>query len=268
MVATATVALMFLWHSAPMQAVSGASVWEELPNVQKLPGYHPMLRFGCWQIIRFNLGTTYMFVTPDFVQQGQYEAGDGQYSFRAVMANELENADVRKLLGGMDAPSGHELEKSYAKSMSNFEGSYSDATNIFTVTYPVDGKLKTYQLHATTEGDDQLPVTVSGSMRGMIGLWHTPEPFPDKLDARTRYKIGDLDGLQRFAGEAKESNGAEFGILDLRSDGTFRIHATLGSWKREGSTLTLFAAGKRIELTVSANGAKLSLNGKAAYQRN
>ena len=268
MVASAILAFIVLGHSKSTQAVNGASMWEGTCRCRRCGGYHPILRFGCWQIIRFNISSTYMFLTPDMVQQGQFDAQDGQYNFRAVMANELENADIAKLLGGMDESAGDALHKAYARSLSNFGGSYNDGTKVLTVSYPINGRLKSFQLHATTEGDDQRTFSVSDAARGMIGLWHAPEPFPEKLDARTRYKIGDLEGLQRFAREAGTSNGAEFDVLDLRSDGTFRAHATLGSWSRQGSTLTLFADGKRREFAISTTGAKLLEQGKAAYVRN
>ena len=51
----------------------------------------------------------------------------------------------------------------------------------------------TFELHATNEGDAQLPFRVSDSEAGLVGLWDAPEPYPEKLDARTRAKIELVD---------------------------------------------------------------------------
>src|SRR5665213_3921202 len=111
MVASVILALIVLGQPAPAQTVSGWSMWEEEPIVQRERAYHPMIRFGSWQIIRFSLSTTYMFATPDLIQQGQFSVSDGQYFFRAVMANELENSDKSKLTEGMGPQSGGEMAK-------------------------------------------------------------------------------------------------------------------------------------------------------------
>jgi hypothetical protein len=268
MVTSNILGLLISGRGGLKQPVSGAMVWEETPVVQLQQGYHPIIRFGSWQITRFNASTTYMFATPDFVQQGQFEVHDGHYSFRAVMANELENADIARLISGMNPEAGHKLAESYAKSMSNFEGDYKESDKTLTFTYTVEGRQQSFELHATTEGDDQLVSMLSDSERALAGLWHAPEPFPDKLDARTRYKIGDLEGLERFAKEAGASESAQFAILDLRVDRSFRNHSKIGRWSRSGSTLSLMLEGKQTDLTISADGSKLQSHGKTVYERN
>ncbi|WP_144241259.1 hypothetical protein [Fimbriimonas ginsengisoli] len=241
-------------------------LWEETPMEQLNPGYHPMIRFGSWEITRFNRSTTYMFLTPDMVQQGQFQANGNRYFFRAVMANELENADKDKLIADMDGGTARGFNEAYARSMSNFEGNYDRSTNTLTISYPVKGMLRTFQLHPTNQGDDRLPMAASGAERGLVGLWQAPEPFPDKLDARTRTKVQE-EGLQMFFQEASASDGAQFAVIDLRPDHSFRDHSTIGSWQRNGSTLTMFAKGKRLDLQISGDGSKLLSRGKAVYVR-
>jgi hypothetical protein len=242
------------WHATP---VGGQQEWEETPMVQKIPGYHPA--------IRFNASSTYMFATTDFVQQGTYGVQNNHYVFRAVMANELENADIARLKADMNPGAAQKLAESYVRSMSNFEGDYDPSTDVLTVTYPVYGKMQSFQLYAYTSGDESLPAT--GSDSGVVGLWHAPEPYPDKLDARSRYKYFGLEGLQTFVHEATASDGAQFALLDLRVDGSFRSHSTIGSWTRNGSALQLKAAGKEKVLSISADGQKLVMGGKVVYER-
>jgi hypothetical protein len=152
--------------------------------------------------------------------------------------------------------------------MSNFQADFSESTNALQLTCPVEGIVKRFELHAYTEGDDMLSNTAADNERGMVGVWHAPEPYPDKLDARTRYKIEGLEGLQRFFKEAQASDGAQFGLLDLRSDKSYRSHATIGRWTRSGSTLKLMADGAELDLTISSDGSKLYGGGKVLFVRN
>jgi hypothetical protein len=101
----------------------------------------------------------------------------------------------------------------------------------------------------------------------LVGVWHAPEPFPEKLDAKTRYRIGGVEGLEQFFKEAQASDGAQFGLIDLRVDKTFRIHATVGTWYRDGSLLKLKVDGHETALTISSTGAKLQSGGKTVYTR-
>jgi hypothetical protein len=262
------VALMFSAVSAFKQPVNGSMVWEETVADQQRKGYHPSLRFSSWEITRFNMSTTYMFVTPQYIQQGQFEVHGNRYTFRAVMANDFENADIAKLMANMDPESARTLGQNYAKSMQNFEGEYDKDRNTLTVTYPVEGRPTAFELHPYTDGDDKLTMVAGSDERPYIGLWHAPEPFPDRLDARVRYKIGDIDGLRQFGKEAGASEGAQFGLLDLRPDLTFRIHSKVGNWQRSGSTLSLILEGKQIDYAISPDGTKLLARGKPAYVRN
>jgi hypothetical protein len=68
------------------------------------------------------------------------------------------------------------------------------------------------------------------------------------------------------AKEASASNGAQFGSLDLRCDKSFRIHATVGTWQKNGSALKLRAEGHEMVFTISKDG-KLLSGGKPAYVR-
>jgi hypothetical protein len=258
---------LLLYGTHATEPIHGVQLWEETAIVQKAPGYHPFLRFASWDITRFNLSTTYMFATPKLVQQGQYQVSGSQYFFRAVMANELENADMAKLIAGMDPQSGRETRQTYALSMFNFEASYNESSKALYVTYPVNGHPQTFELYATNQGDDQLQASVSEAERAMVGLWQAPDPFPGRLDARTRQKI-DEQGLQHFIKEASDSDGAQFSVVDLRVDRSFRIHKTVGTWQRSGNTLTLTAEGKQTNFTISRDGSKLLLSGKPVFVRN
>jgi hypothetical protein len=246
-------------HLAAGTPVSGGDLWEELPPVQKLPAFHPSLRF--------KPSSTYMFATPDFIQQGKYQVIDNHYYFRAIMASELENSDVNKLAPDM-GEQGQKFREAYARSMSNFEGDYNESAGTLTVFYPVNGKPGRFELHMYTEGDNLLTPALTDSDRGMPGLWHAPEPFPDMLDARTRYKIGGLEGLQQFFKEAGKSDGAQFAVLDLRVDKSYRYHGILGRWQKNGQTVILKGEGGEIQLTLSADGQKLMSGGKASFIRN
>jgi hypothetical protein len=258
-------ALLLRGSYASLSDPSG-QLWEETPTVQQFPGYHPMIRFSSWDITRFNRSTTYMFLTPDLVQQGQYTVSGSDYYFRAVMANELENADKAKLVAEIGPEVGGGFNDAYARSMQNFRGSYDQSSRALYISYPVKGVLTNFTLYLTTDGDDQLQSAVSGDERGMVGLWHAPNPYPDKLDARTRSKIDDR-GLRPFFNEAASCDGAQFSLLDLRADKSFRIHGTVGTWQKSGSTLTLIANGKPIQFGISGDGTKLLQGGKPAYIR-
>lgn len=242
-------------------------VWEELPAAQRSPGYHPIIRFGCWNITRYTKSTTYMFASPELVQQGIFSIRDGHYTFQAIMANELERADIGKLTADMNAEAAQKLRYKYAQSMFSFEGDYDASTGALTIAYPVKGHTLSYELHATTEGDNSRTPSVSDAERGLVGLWQAPDPYPERLDAHWRAKIEE-DGLPHFADEAKASDGAMFGILDLRVDATFRSHALEGSWSRDGQWLVLRAEGHTKRLQISSDGQKLISDGKTAYQRN
>lgn len=250
-----------------LRSTNPVSFWEEAPTVQKLPGYHPFLRFNCWEIIRFNKSSTYMFASPDMVQQGQYQRQDGKYFFRAVMAFELENSDKSKLEAQMDSEASRHFEEAYARSLSNFTGSYNANSGALFITYPVNGVLQSFELHATNEGDELRSYRLSDADRAVAGLWQQPDPFPEKLDARTRAKI-DEHGLVRFFQEAIKSNAAQFSILDLRVDHTFRQHSHQGTWELSGSTLILLPEdGGRKELQVSADRSQILAGGKVILVR-
>lgn len=263
---TATALALLITRTPMLASDAPGSLWEETPVMLKLPGYHPMIRFGTWEITRFNRSTTYMFATPDLVQQGQYQASNNRYFFRAVMANELENADKAKLVDDMEPGAAEGLNRAYARSMSNFEGTYNPKTRALYISYMVNGIMKQFELHDMTEGDDQLTPRLSDFERGLPGFWHAPDPYPGKLDARTRTKIQE-NGLQMFANEASASDGAQFNVLDVRVDKTFRQHGTLGTWVREGQMLVLIVDGHRSSLEISRDGTKLLKNGKTAYVR-
>jgi hypothetical protein len=259
MVTSLLLALISHWSFAPPAVVSGSMEWEETPAVQKFPGYHPMLRF--------NRESTFIFKTLDFIAEGKYQRQGAHYDFHPLMAYEIENSDVDKLASDMDAKNGEKFRVAYFHSMANFDADYREATGTLHLNYVVEGIPKSFELHAYTEGDDQLPYLASADERGLPGLWSAPEPFPEKLDARTRYKIGGLEGLQQFFREARASDSSQFSLLDLRVDKTFRMHATVGKWVKSGSTLKLIDGVNELDLTISSDGRNLMSGGKAIFTR-
>jgi hypothetical protein len=250
--------------------VVGSMEWEEIPVVQKLPGYHPMLRFQPTSASAYgtNTSSTFLFASPDYIAEGHYQRQGGHYVFHPETCFQCNNTDLNRLVADLDPETQRNVHEAYARSMRSFEADYSQSTGIFRLTYPVNGVPLSFELHSYTEGDDRLSSSVSGSERSMPGVWHSPEPFPDKLDSKTRFRIGDVDGLQQFSKEAKASDAAQFGLLDLRTDKSFRNHATEGTWERSGSILKLFAEGKETDLSISQDGQQLIAGGKVVYVRN
>ena len=257
MVTSLLLALALHGHAAAKQAVLGNMFWEEPASVQQYEGYHP--------ILRFLPGSSYMFVTPFFIQQGKYQVRDGHYDFRAVTAYELENTDKDKLKGDMNPKEAEKFQFAYAQSLWNFQANYNKLNETLYVTYPVKGELKEYKLYATTAGDSPVPSNMAYEDRGLIGVWHAPEPFPDRLDARTRYKIGDLEGLQRFFKEAMESDGAQFNIIGIKTDKTYRSHKMTGGWHRDGNLLLVKTDTGTSKFTISSDGLKLLLGNRVAF---
>lgn len=239
--------------------------WEELPEIQALPGFHPFLRFGSWNITRFDKGTTYMFKTPDMVQQGQFRVADNQYTFRAVMANELENADKAKLADEMGAGADG-FNRAYARSMANFEGSFDPASGSLTISYRVDGAMKQFDLYPTNVGDDTRGNALTGAEAGVAGIWQAPDPFPERLDAKTRSKIEE-NGLKRFMDEASQSDAAQFAVLDIRTDHTFRIHEKVGRWQRKGAKVEFSSGNSTVTVQISPDSRKLLGDGRTLWVR-
>lgn len=244
--------------------------WEEPVIKQMEPSFHPWLRFGCWDITRFNRSSTYMMSTPSgLVQQGQFEVRNGHYFFRAVMANEVENADIASLTTEISPSGAEKLRKAYAEAMSNFEGIYNQSTKTLSISYPVKGMLTRFDLHAINEDDAGLQTQAFGataSDKAVMGLWCAPEPFPSKLDARTRAKVQE-QGLQHFFGEARTSDSAQLSVMDLKPDKSFRIHASTGMWIRSGSTLSLIVKGHATNYQISSDGTKLLQDGHVVFER-
>ena len=258
MVTSLLVALM--GHAlAISQLVTPGENWEETPIAQKSPEYHPMLKF--WGSAAF------YFQTPYYTVEGHYQMTDGHYVFRPETVIQLGHRELVLLVAEMNERAREETQIEYARSMANFEADYRRSDGSLMLTYSVNGRGKTYELHSYTEGDDQLDNVLNSEERGVGGLWHAPDPFPEKLDARVRYKIGDIQGLQDFSKEAKASDESQFGLLDLRVDRSFRVHASVGTWTRNGSTVRLFKDGKETDFTLSPDGTKLLIGGKKAYVR-
>ena len=244
--------------SAPV-VFGGDMNWEETPIAQKAPVYHPFLKFTS--------SSSFYFQTPTYTVEGHYQMTDGHYVFRPETVIQLGHRELVLLVAEMNEQKLEKVERDYADSMATFPADYNRSNNALYLTYSEGGKSKTYELHEYTEGDDQLDSTVNSSEQALIGLWNAPDPYPEKLDARTRYKIGGIEGLQDFSKEASASDGSQFGLLDLRVDKTYRIHAQVGTWTRSGSILRLFYQGTEQDLTMSPDGTKLLMGGKKVYIR-
>ena len=147
----------------------------------------------------------------------------------------------------------------------NFEGSYNRKTGALTIAYPYKGVLTRYVLYDTTQGDRDRAVAVGDNERFLIGFWHQPEPFPEKLDARTRQKIQE-NGLKIFMKEAGASEGAMFNVLDLRADRTFRCHAKTGTWNIVDGNVLVLHSDREVKFGITRDG-KLVQGGKVAYTR-
>ena len=257
MVTTLLLGMLGFAHAAPMFSVSGNMVWEEYAVVQQIPGYHPKLRF--------KPESKFIFETPYYKAEGKYSVQDGHYHFHPLMAMQLENADVDKLVADLDPQTKSKLHKMYAESLNDFDADYYDATSTLSLDYPVKGNIESFALHAYTEGDNLLEAAGGGLEPSMVGLWNAPEPFPEMLDARTRYKIGGLEGLERFSHEASASDDAQFALLDLRKDKSYRFHGKLGTWYVTGSTLVLVDGNKETPYAISEDRRKLSARGKIQF---
>jgi hypothetical protein len=226
---------------------------------QQLPGYHPKLRF--------NASSTFIFQTPDYIAEGHYTQQGTNYYFHPELAFELNHADVDKLTADLDPESRDKQQKAYARSLFEFPAEYVPSSGMLSLPYPVEGVPTTFALYPFTAGDDSLISTLSASERGLAGVWCAPDPFPEKLDSKTRYRIGGLEGLQRFCHEAIASDSAQFGVIDLRVDGTYRSGGKMGYWSRDGSTVKLVMGIQVTTLTISPDGGKLMSGGRTAYVR-
>lgn len=265
----ATLVLTCLLGGSPAHgvAVNGNQYWQEEVHILKMPGLHPTLRFNPeWKITRLERSQTYMIAFPTFIQQGTFSVQGSHYSFHALMEFELEKADVLRLTPEMDAQTASKFKDDYIKATKDFEGDYNPSTGALTISYPIGRVMQSWDLYPYTVGDDQLPNNVGGD--GLIGLWHAPCPFPERLDPYVRYKIGGVEGLQRFLKEAVESDKAEFKVINLRRDGNYRADGLIDQWVHDGSTVTLFNGPQRMTFTLSADGQKLMAGKNVAFQRN
>jgi len=265
MLAVITLALLHRGGYLSPKQVPISPLWEEEAIEQKISsGYHPKIRFNCWDITRYKRSTTYMFKTPDLIQQGQFQVSNGHYYFHAVMANELENYDRDKLTQDADPATRRKFEEAYAKSMIDFEGEYNDVTKVLRISYPVKGMMKSFSLYATNQGDEAIQSSRLSDGTGVVGLWQAPDPFPERLDAKTRGKIDDR-GLMPFFREAGSSDSALFSILDIKADGSYRSGGETGSWSVDGSTLRLSTGVGTIEFQIGPSG--LMKGGHVVYMR-
>ena len=241
------------------EALAGNMFWEEEVMMQKIPGYHPVLRF--------NPGNTYMFVTPFYIQQGKYTVRNNQYEFKAITAYELENAEKFKLQAEMNPEEAHKFDKAYTLSMKDFTAEYNEQNATLYVTCFEKDIYKTFKLYALSDGDARRDNLLHGVDRGLAGIWHAPDPFPERMNCRERFKFFGLEGLQQFAKEAMSADGAQMAVMDLRTDRTYRFHDKTGMWKRDGSLLILMTETADMKFQISDDGSKLLTGGKVAFTK-
>ena len=132
--------------SAGQTAVAPNAEWEEMAIFQKLPGYHPFLRF--------NPQSTFVFKTQSYIAEGHYQQDGGHYTFRPETAVQLNHADVDKLVADNPPEVAAEKQDHYAKSLAVITADYNDSTGALFLACQVDGRPRTFELHSYTEGDD------------------------------------------------------------------------------------------------------------------
>ena len=249
-------------HLSPKALVTDNRVWEEDVLTLKQPTpYHPCLQF--------KPDSTFILGTPTMVAQGHYVNDGTHYTFHPETADDLNHADMDKLAEDAGAETGPKMQTAYRQALSDFDADYDASRGTLNLNYKIgDAPLTTYILWPYTGSDDQRTPSVSEDERGLVGLWRGPEPFPERLDSKTRFRIGGLDGLKQFAEEARACVAAQFALLDLRADKTFRIHDEEGEWYRKGSELVLQIDIKLTRYTISQDGTKLNAGGKTAYIHN
>jgi len=150
--------------------------------------------------------------------------------------------------------------------MQNSEGTYNERLGALEFTCMVKGSLRTFQLYRFTAERPATSPAAAPEDKGLIGLWQGPDRFPERLDGKTRYKIGGIEGLQAFAQEADLSEGSLLSIIDLWPDHRYRSAGSVGSWVREGSTLTLIDGPNKLTLTITSDG-KLKQGNTVAFVR-
>lgn len=238
----------------------GANVeYEEPAYRQKIPGYHPMLRF-------LTQGSMFVFSAPKGIVEGHYARSGGHYDFHPETYELLNRTDVDKLVADMPPKQRADTIQAYNESIQPFQGDYNPSSGELSLERKDPGMPGYYTLEDYTAGDASLPSLVSDDAKPLVGLWGQTDPNPEKLDSKTRYRIDGIDGLRRFSDEAAGSDGAEFNLIDLRSDGTFRIHQEEGRWQRNGATVHLQSPKIDLTLQISRDLTKL-FTGKTVYMR-
>jgi len=257
MIISSLVATLVFGHLGLKDALAGNMFWEEEPAVQKVPGYHPMLRF--------NPGNTYMFSTPYFVQQGKYQVVNNRYQFKAITAYELENAEKFKLQAELNPDEARKFDKAYTLSMRDFTAEYNERNHTLFVDALDKDTVKTFRLYAISEGDSARTKSLHEDEVGLDGIWHAPDPFPERMNCRERFKFFGLEGLEQFFKEAMNADGAQLTVMDLRVDRSYRFHSMVGMWKRDGAYLVLTTDGPDVRYRISDDGLKLMQGNKVAF---
>ncbi|MES1227272.1 MAG: hypothetical protein ABUL72_01295, partial [Armatimonadota bacterium] len=168
--------------------------WEEPAMTQLEIGHHPF--------IRFKTSEEFIATTPSMICEGTYQSDGQHYQFRPVTAFQSNHADINKLAEALDPEAGRKMQEGYSRALEPFDADYDASTGYLRMHYKVNGEMQTFSLLSYTAGDDQLPWTVAEDARSMVGLWKMIEPFPERLDSKTRFRIGGLEGLQQFFEEA------------------------------------------------------------------
>ncbi len=236
---------------------TGHGVWREDEEDFLRPGYHPILRlYG---------ESKFLFASPWQIVDGHYNVKDRVVSFTPELVTELNHADFDKLLSEAPPVARQRFDHDYTLEMRVFHGTLSDDGSTVDLEYAPDPSLGAmhYKIMAFEALGANRADQTGDSDRQFVGLWYSPEPNPERLDSKDRYRIEGVDGLKRFASEAMASSENQFAVLDLRRDhsGLTPTSSREARWRREEAILKV----GEVRYTFSPDFKTLYLNGKVAY---
>jgi len=232
--------------------------YEEPAAIQAIPGYHPLLRFK--QSSSFVFQAKYMTADGHYTKQGNH------YDFRPETVEMMNHADLDKIVPMLPGERAQDLIKKYNLTMAPFSADYDPSSGELHLSCSPDGLPASFDLYDYTAGDAGLATMVNDAEKPLIGLWGQIDPFPEKMDSKTRFRIEGIDGLVRFSAEASGSDHAEFNLYDIRSDGSFRYHDKEGRWQRNDATVRFTAPKFDVTFQISRDLTKL-FSGKTVLKR-
>jgi len=235
------------------------NVWEESPMDQMRQGYHPAIRL-------FN-GSRFTFLSPGVPVQGRYTQTGSALSFTPETATELSHDDFDKIVADDPAEAKAAKTRVFEGSLFPFTGSLSPDGLTLTLNYSMNGMVAAFNLHPFQIGGAQSHMTLPNSESALATLWYCPDPFPQRTDSLSRFRVEGVDGLKKFAAEAATSDASQFGLLDVRRDHTFRMGSTIGIWSKEDGVLHLTSQSMDLKLVIAPDFQNLRSNGRIAFVR-